>query len=147
MKKLNKILLVDDDSTTLYINENILNKLGISHEVKVLNNGKLALDHLLTHCGSASENCPALVILDHHMPIMDGMELMQALNKTDVLANSNIVFLLLAVNTTLREQEVFKNLGVQEFTSKPLSRQTVLEAYAKYWAGDTAADHTTGWFA
>ena len=144
MKKLNKILLVDDDATTLYINENILTKLGISHEIKVLTNGKLALDHLLAHCASSAESCPALVILDHHMPVMDGMELMQALHKKDVLENSSIVFLLLAINTTAQEQEVFKKLGVQEFTYKPLSKQTVLDAYAKYWAGDTAADHTAG---
>lgn len=133
---------MDDDPTTLYINENILNKLGITHEIQVLTNGKLALDHLRENCGASPENCPSLVILDHHMPVMDGMELMEALNKTDVLDNNEIVFLLLAIHTTPQEQEVFKGLGIQEFTSKPLSKQTVMDAYAKYWANDTAGNHS-----
>ena len=52
------------------------------------------------------------------------------------------IFILLAVHTTLQDQEVFKKLGVQEFTSKPLSRHTVMEAYTKYWAHDTIEGHT-----
>nr|WP_262511757.1 hypothetical protein [Adhaeribacter pallidiroseus] len=102
----------------------MLKRMEIKHEVTVLTNGKLAFDYLITNCSSNSNNCPAFVILDHHMSVMDGMELMEALNKIDLLRNNNVVFLLLAINTTPQQIEIFKDLGVQEFTSKPLSKQT-----------------------
>ncbi len=141
MKKLNKILLVDDDPTNNFLNEKILNDLNIAQEIKVLTNGKLAFDYVLDSCNSPEKNCPALIILDHHMPVMDGLELMHYLHTDGILKKMETVFILLAVHTTPQDQEVFKQFGVQEFTSKPLSKQTVMEAYTKYWAHNTIEGH------
>ncbi|MDQ3289670.1 MAG: response regulator [Bacteroidota bacterium] len=141
MKKLQQILLVDDDPTNNYLNHRLLSNLHIAEEIIVLTNGKLALDYILVNCSSPEKPCPALVILDHHMPVMDGLELMKALNQDGILKHSEIVFLLLAVHTRPAEIEAFTQLGVQEFTPKPLSKERIMEAYAKYWEGDTAKDH------
>ncbi len=73
MKKLNKILLVDDDPTNNFLNEKILRDLSIAQEIEVLINGKLAFDYVLDNCNAPKKNCPALIILDHHMPVMDGL--------------------------------------------------------------------------
>ena len=77
MKKLNKILLVDDDPINNFLNEKILRDLSIAQEIKVLTNGKLAFDYILNYCNSPEKNGPALIILYHHIPFMDGLELMQ----------------------------------------------------------------------
>ena len=77
------------------------------------------------------------------MPVMDGLEMMQALKERDFINNQRIVFILLGVHSTPSQIEEFKKLGVQEYTSKPLSQETVMDAYHKYFANDTARDHTS----
>lgn len=141
MKKLNLILLVDDDPTSNFLNKRLLQDLQMTEEIKVLTNGKMALDYMLENCHSSAKACPQLIILDHHMPLMDGLELMIALHQSGILAKRQIVFLLLAIDTRQEDKEAFRRLGVQEFTSKPLSKKTVLDAYKKYWVGDTAKKH------
>lgn len=142
MKKLKQILLIDDDPTNNYLNTKILKDLEIAEEIKVLTNGKLGLDYLINCVNQPNSNCPALLILDHHMPVMDGMALMQNLNSLGILEKIQMVVLLLAVQTKPDDLESFKDLGVQEFTSKPLSKSRLMEAYKKYWVGDTAENHT-----
>jgi CheY-like chemotaxis protein len=141
MKKLNKILLIDDDQVTNYLNKELLKGLYIAEEVKVAVNGKLALEYMHENCGSALKVCPELIILDHHMPVMDGMEFMQALNKIDFVNRAEVVFILLAIDSRKEDIEKFKRLGVQEFITKPLSQKTVMDAYNKYWSGYTAKEY------
>lgn len=143
MHKLRRVLLIDDDATTNYVNERIVKGLQITEEVKVLTDGRQGLDYLTARCGGGSqETCPELIILDHHMPVMDGMELIETLHQAGTLERMETVFLLLAVHTSPADLAKFQELGVQEFTPKPLSRERLLEAYRKYWTGDTVQDHT-----
>jgi CheY-like chemotaxis protein len=145
MEKLKKILLVDDDTINNHINEALLKDLGIAEAITVKTNGESALDHLLFHCEVKLEAsiCPELVIFDHHMPVMDGMEMMQALNERGFLNEQRIVYMLLGVNSTAQNIEEFTKLGVQEYTTKPLSEQTVMDTYNKYFANDTNGDYTS----
>lgn len=148
MKKLNTILLIDDDQINNYLNEVLLKELGIAQAVKVVLNGKQALEYLLDHCEATHKSehkrsfCPELIIFDHHMPVMDGMEFIQALNQIGFVNRQEVVFILLAIHTAQEDIEAFKGLGVQEFTNKPLSKEIVMDAYHKYFAGDTAKGHT-----
>ncbi|MCC9137012.1 response regulator [Pontibacter silvestris] len=140
MKKLKQILLIDDDKATNFLNARLLSSLEIAEEVKVLTDGQLAYDYL-TRRWQTNPNSPELVILDHHMPVMDGKKLMQLLNKEGLLERVEVVYLLLAIASSKEDIKHFKELGVQEFTSKPLSKETVMDAYKKYWAGDTVNNH------
>ena len=142
MKKLEKILLVDDDPTNNFLNSKLLNDLKFAEEIVVLTNGKLAFDYIQENCNTPTKSCPALIILDHHMPVMDGMEFMKLLNNSGILKTMEVVVLLLAVQTKPEDLILFQKLGVQEFTPKPLSKKRLMEAYQKYWAGDTAKNHT-----
>jgi CheY-like chemotaxis protein len=128
-----------------YLNEILLRELDIAETITIKTNGQSALSYLIEHCESSHKNsiCPELVILDHLMPIMDGLEMMHALKARDFIKNQRIVFILLGVHSTPPQIEEFIKLGVQEYTSKPLSEQTVMDAYHKYFADDTARDHTS----
>lgn len=141
MKKLRQILLVEDDETTNFLNKRLLLSLDIAEQVKVLPNGALAYRYL-EETWKKDKTCPELIILDHHMPVMDGMELMEKLNWEGLLDEVEAVFLLLAVNSSKQDIELFRVLGVQEFTDKPLSKETVMDAYKKYWAGDTVDNNS-----
>lgn len=144
MKKLQTILLVDDDKVNNFLNKTLLEELGIAQQITVVTNGLLALHYLQDHCHSKQlQGCPSLVIFDHQMPVMDGMELIQALHKINFIIEQKIIFILLGIHTLQPEIEAFQRLGVQEFTTKPLSKEIVLEVYHKYWSQDTKADQAS----
>jgi CheY-like chemotaxis protein len=133
MHKLAKILLVDDDEVNNFINVVLLEELEISDEIAVLTNGRLALNYIVNHCSSADMGCPTLVIFDHQMPVMDGIEFIKAFQELPLPHKENIILLLLGVDSQQRDIDAFLKLGVHEFTGKPLSAEKVMEVYEKYW--------------
>ncbi len=58
MKPLQLILLVDDDTTSNFLNEQLLQELRIARETQVLTNGKRALDYLLEHSRLMRKSLP-----------------------------------------------------------------------------------------
>lgn len=133
MKKLNKILLIDDDEVTNYINKDLLEGLDIAREVQVIEDGEQAYEYL-ARCGrSSSVVCPEFIIFDHQMPHMDGKELIEALAKINFIKEHKVVFMFLGVSSIQTDVESMKELGVQEFTIKPLSEAKVMEVYSRHW--------------
>ena len=133
MEKLNKILLLDDDEVSNYINKDILERLNIANEIQVIEDGEKAFEYL-AKCGE-SLACPELIIFAHQIPNMNGIEVMEALNEVNFLKNNEVVFMFLDINSTQNEIETLKELGVQEFTTKPLSEEKVMGVFNKYWKG------------
>ena len=133
MKKLNKILLIDDDEVTNYINKDLLEGLNIAHEVEVIEDGEKAFEYLTSCEKGSSKACPELIIFDHQMPNMDGKELIEALDKIHFIKENNVVFMFLGVNSVHADVETMKELGVQEFTTKPLSETKVMDVYNRHW--------------
>ncbi len=142
MKKLEKILLVDDDKANNYINEQLLKELDISKQIHVATSGYKALQYVLENCESVHKTCPELIIFDHYMPIMNGMEFIKELHKIDFINKHEVIFILLGIHSKPEDIQEFKRLGVQEFTSKPLSKEVLLDAYQEYFSRDTAKNHT-----
>lgn len=136
MKKLNKILLIDDDEVTNYINKGLLEELNIAEEVQVIEDGEKAFEYL-ARCGkSSSQACPEFVIFDHQMPNMDGRELIEALDEINFIKENKVVFMFLGVSSIQADIETMKEMGVQEFTTKPLSETKILDVYNKHWKKD-----------
>ena len=131
MKKLKKVLIIDDDEITNYVSKALLEDLDITEEIDVVTSGKLGLEYLLKRCKTPENVCPELVILDDHMPEMDGLEMMRSLNAVNF--NHDIMFLLIGINTREEDAEIFKELGVQEISHKPISEEDVIKAYHRYW--------------
>ena len=70
-------LLVDD--TTSFLHQALLRCLAITDQVLVAVNGQQVLDLLRKHCEQPrSPTCPALILLDLKMLLMNGFEFVQA---------------------------------------------------------------------
>ena len=134
MRTLNKILLIDYDKVDNFINEELLQSLGIAERIEVLADGRQGLVHLLKSCEFPDEICPNIVIFNHQIPNMDGLEMIRALDAIGYMKEQKIVFLLLGDYSTEEEITFFKELGVQVVTTKPLSKETVMYACKKYWS-------------
>ena len=65
-------LLVDDDATTNHVNKRLLDRSGVSGEVRVALNGKEALKYLKALAEQEQPLRPDLILLDLKMDQMDG---------------------------------------------------------------------------
>jgi len=72
---LKKVLCINDNEITLWIQKQILKKSGVCEDVITLSNGLDGLNYcrsLITNSQTMSETFPGLILLDLHMPIIDG---------------------------------------------------------------------------
>jgi CheY-like chemotaxis protein len=116
------VLVVDDNATNRRILEEILTKWGM--RPATADSGFLALDMLQK--ASAAGNPYALVLLDVHMPLMDGFEVAQRIKETQNLSGATIM--MLSSGTRPGDVTRCKDVGVAAYLTKPVRRGELLEA-------------------
>lgn len=131
MEKKIRVLLIDGDEVSIFLNLELLRELDIIEDIKVITDGVSGCDFLLEHCREARGLCPHLVIFADIMPGLDGLELMKELKASKL--NQGIVYFMLGINTPEREVGKYNKLGVQEIAHRPLTEKDIMEVYRKYW--------------
>ncbi|MFC7000058.1 response regulator [Rufibacter roseus] len=119
-----RILLVDDDSTYLFIMRRKIKKLLGEAEIVAAANGAEAMR--LLQMDMLSNNLPHIIITDVEMPVMDGLTFARMLagqgmvdfTKTKVVLNSNKT----TYNVMVKDLE---NFGVT-FLAKPLTEPCLI---------------------
>ena len=106
-----KIMIVDDDSTSVAIGRAFLDD---EYEIIVVRSGIQALGAL------KDDPLPDIVLLDVFMPGMDGMEVLKTMKKDDRLKDIPVIFLTGDKELDL-EVEGYKN-GAGDFLLKPVNR-------------------------
>lgn len=124
------LLLVEDDHDQAAIARHCLARIGCQAEIVTASDGEMALWHLTA--------CPdrfALVLLDLRLPLLDGIEVLQELNRQGRAREQPIVVL----SSSDDQEELSRALGlgavayrVKQIGLKPL-RQLLLEELQK-WA-------------
>jgi signal transduction histidine kinase len=110
-----RILLVDDNRANLLALEGVLEPLG--QELVPARSGKEALEKL-NEC-----DC-ALVLMDVHMPVLDGFQTVEAIRKRKELAHLPVMFL----TAMFRDQESSARgyaLGAVDFILKPFEPEII----------------------
>jgi len=116
------VLVVDDNAT----NRRLLRDMLINWRMKpiVAESGEAALAALRKTCESR-EALP-LVLLDAHMPDMDGFAVAEEIKKTPEFAGSTLIMLTSSGRTS--DAARCRALGVAAYLTKPLSQASLLEA-------------------
>jgi CheY-like chemotaxis protein len=127
MPKLAKVLLVDDDETTTYLNAQLLERLAVANELLVAHNGLEALQTLEQTCDELDAPAePLLVLLDVNMPVMNGLEFLEAYHQHPLAQKSQLVIVVLTTSEHSRDLERIKALPVAaDILTKPLTREKV----------------------
>ena len=124
MSKINCVLLVDDNETTSFINRLLLERLNISDQLLMAQDGRTALN-LLQERLATGEVLPDLILLDIKMPGMDGFEFYATFKEKPEYASCLTVMLTTSQNA--RDLEQAKALGIPYFLTKPLTPQKIAD--------------------
>jgi sigma-B regulation protein RsbU (phosphoserine phosphatase) len=104
-----KILVIDDDSTILFVIKKALQHQG--YDVTLAVNGQEGIEQ-------AQRVQPALIICDWMMPIIDGLEVCRQVKANPAL--STTFFILLTSRVGIEDRIQGLNTGADDFLSKPI---------------------------
>jgi CheY-like chemotaxis protein len=112
-----KVLIIDDDPVILLLHKSIAIRSGLCTEEPLsFQNGRAALDYLCAH-GSETENY--LLLLDIHMPLMNGWEFLDSMKSTPIWNQMKII--LISSSIDARDHERAKQYSqVIRYIEKPL---------------------------
>lgn len=129
MKKLRRILIIDDDEVTCYLNSMLLEEMHIAEEIAYVNDGEQALAYIQKHCsGEAVEKeCADLIFLDINMPKMDGFEVLEALDMLQDVDISRLHIVILTTSVNIKDVQRAGTFGdrLQGYITKPLKEEAV----------------------
>jgi PAS domain S-box-containing protein len=113
-----RVLVVDDSATNRDVVRGYLDP-----RVTTCDEAESGEDALVMLHAAASEGAPyEVVVLDFHMPGMDGHELAEAIRGTPSLRSARLVMLASAISE--------RNGGIDAYLTKPVRRAALLEAVA-----------------
>ncbi len=122
MKETLKILLVEDDSTTVALTKMFLEKLDA--EIHTCANGREALDYLHECCSGVSDSsiCPEIILLDLNMPVMDGFEFLEVYENDESISKDKITVIVVSSSESMRDKHKVSRFNqVQAYISKPVT--------------------------
>lgn len=98
MKKIKNVLIVDDDAVSSYLIHLTIEEIGIAQHIATAHNGRQALDFLQQHFSDEHREgfCPAFILLDLNMPVMDGFEFLEEFRRRFTLNADKITICILS---------------------------------------------------
>ena len=121
------ILVVDDSKLALAVMDQTLEMVEIDlNELYKASNGKEGLEVLHAHPVD-------LVFSDIHMPVMDGVEMIGAMQEDERLKNIPVV--VISSEGSLKRIEELKKKGIKSFIRKPFTPEMVADVIAQVMRG------------
>lgn len=120
------VLIVDDNEINRMVAEEMLKPLQV--QMDTASDGRQALEMI--------RNKPYdLVLMDHLMPVMNGVEAVEALRKLDGAYYKNLPVIALTGNTGKDQQEEYLRAGMSDYLSKPIDMTDIYQK-VRQWIPD-----------
>lgn len=132
-KKLNSILLVDDDEATNFLHKIVLEEANIAEKIIIALNGEEALKIIREN---AQNNIPQpdMIFLDINMPKMNGWEFVEEYQKIETTKNIKLLIIMLTVSLNPDDRKKANNLhSINGFLNKPLTVDVLQEIMDDYF--------------
>lgn len=126
MKRYNNVLLIDDDQVSCFINNKMLKAFGIADRVHTVHNGQEALHFIKENCHNRNAY-PELILLDLHMPVMNGFEFIEDMMKLPLDGQPVPQVVILTSSSNPVDREKADNLPVKGYINKPLRYEELSE--------------------
>ena len=135
-RKLDCILLVDDDKATNFLNKRLLKKMGVTDCIQIARNGAEGIEYLLKSANDKDGYpWPVFILLDINMPLGNGWEFLEEYEKLSTDINKSTVILMLT--TSLRDNDqnrAEKSKIIKGFIKKPLTQAELEGAIEAHFA-------------
>lgn len=117
-----KIIVAEDSSVIQNLTRKILSQMN--YEIVSVKNGQQVIDLL-------EEKDFDLILLDIHMPVMDGMECATKIRNMET-ETKNIPIIAITGNANNYTMKDFESAGINDFLPKPLNYDNLVEMVRKY---------------
>ena len=129
-----EILLVDDNEDDVYLTREAFDAASLRVHLHHVENGEKCLQFLRKQGPYANVPSPDLILLDMHMPVMDGHEVLKEIVKDDKLRHLPVVVL----TTSYEAADIQKMYGLRcsSYITKPVDFDNFVKAIgqlAGYW--------------
>ena len=121
MPKLSSVLLVDDDPTNNFLNERLLKRLAVTEHIIVAENGQEALAVIQQASTAPQPSYPTLILLDIQMPVMNGIEFLQAYQLLPLAQRHATTVVVLTTSLDPRDLTRLEALPAAGRITKPLT--------------------------
>lgn len=133
MPRISSILLVDDNPTTNFLNQVLIEQADAAAHVLVAENGHEALELLHQTCEPQTPKCPVLILLDINMPVMNGFEFLDAyVQLPPTKYQAKVV--MLTTSLLPRDLERVQLLPVAGVLDKPLTTEKLTRLLSQHFA-------------
>jgi CheY-like chemotaxis protein len=129
-KKLNCVMLIDDNEDDNFFHKIVLRETGITENVKVAESGFEALDFLKNE-----NDIPELIFLDINMPKMNGWEFLEEYKKLNEEQKARVVIIMLTTSLNPADRKKAASISeVNGFETKPLSPEILSAIVQRYFS-------------
>ncbi|NML45126.1 response regulator [Ramlibacter sp. G-1-2-2] len=116
-----RVLLVEDNETNKVVASLLLRRAGI--EVDVASDGAEALERV-------EQSCYDAVLMDAHMPVLDGVDATRALRARP--GHADLPVIAMTASVLQRDRERFLQAGMDDFIAKPLELEAMWDVLLKW---------------
>lgn len=113
-----KILVAEDSSVIQNLTKKILSLQN--YQISLVKNGQQVIEHL-------DKDTYDLVLMDIHMPKMDGMECARRIRERPADKNGEIPIIAITGNANNYTMDDFKEAGINQYIPKPLNYDNLVE--------------------
>ncbi|MBC8505714.1 MAG: response regulator [Anaerolineales bacterium] len=129
-----EILLVEDNPDHVELILDALQNNGLINALKIVNDGKAALDYLFQRGDYVDATKPGLVLLDINLPKIDGIEVLRQIKKDPELKTIPVIIL----STSDNDEDIERcyGNGANSYIVKPVDFEKFRQAIQElkmYW--------------
>ena len=116
------VLLAEDDDDDKEFIKLAFEKVSAKHSLHITDNGREALNFLLP---LPEDDLPCLIVLDLNMPVLNGLQTLDALNKIPKFDKIPIV--ILSTSNSEKDKERCLSKGAAEYLVKPSNMTDIVK--------------------
>lgn len=131
-KRLNCIMLIDDDEDDNYFHQIILRKMDVADHIQVAQTGLEALEYL-----EKENEVPDIIFLDINMPGMNGWDFLDEYKKINARQKTTVIIIMLTTSISPADQERAERMPqISSFQSKPMTPEMLNDILERHFSED-----------
>lgn len=123
--KFNHVFIIDDDIASRFVCEKVIKFLGVTDQLIFFENAEDALLYFSKYSNDIEGI--DLIFLDLDMPVMDGFEFIEAIQKQRIYTSKLVIAVLATTSSLTSKVQAIRQQGIPYYISKPLNVEKMKE--------------------